>query len=90
MGFGDLLRMTAEDFEVLLRRVAPLITKRDTQMRLAITAKERLALTLRFLATGWLCQDMLIGGFDVLKVLFWLSCCWIYANFCIFVNVVCI
>ena len=52
MGFGDLLRMTAEDFEVLLRRVAPLITKRDTQMRLAITAKERLALTLRF-STGY-------------------------------------
>lgn len=43
MGFRDLLRMTAEEFEVLLRRVAPLITKKDTKMRLAITAKDRLA-----------------------------------------------
>ena len=51
-GFRDMLRMTAEEFDFVLRRVAPLITKRDTKMRKAITAKERLALTLRFLATG--------------------------------------
>ena len=32
--------------------VAPLITQQDTNMRQAISAGERLALTLRFLATG--------------------------------------
>ena len=52
MGFRDMIRMTAKEFEVLLRRVAPPITKRDTKIRLAITVKERIAVTLRFLATG--------------------------------------
>lgn len=46
--------MNAEEFEFILNKVAPLITKKDTKWRLAITAKERLALTLRFLATGLL------------------------------------
>uniref|UniRef100_A0A667WK21 DDE Tnp4 domain-containing protein n=1 Tax=Myripristis murdjan TaxID=586833 RepID=A0A667WK21_9TELE len=44
--------MTAEEFEFVLSKVAPLITKTHTKLRRAITAKERLALTLRFLATG--------------------------------------
>ena len=51
-GFRDLLRMNAEEFEYILNKVAPMITKQDTRWRLAITAKERLALTLRYLATG--------------------------------------
>uniref|UniRef100_A0A667WYG0 DDE Tnp4 domain-containing protein n=1 Tax=Myripristis murdjan TaxID=586833 RepID=A0A667WYG0_9TELE len=51
-GFRGLLRMTAEEFEFVLSKVAPLITKTHTKLRRAITAKERLALTLRFLATG--------------------------------------
>ncbi|KAF7660047.1 hypothetical protein LDENG_00289300 [Lucifuga dentata] len=45
-------RMTYEDFEMLFVRVGPMISKQDTQMRKAISAKERLSLTLRFLATG--------------------------------------
>lgn len=42
--------MTAVESEVLLTKVALLITKTDTRMGLAITAQKRLAITLRFLA----------------------------------------
>lgn len=50
--FENFCRMSATDFEFLLGQVGPLIQKQDTNMRLAIPAKERLAVTLRFLATG--------------------------------------
>ena len=46
------LRMTAKDLEEILRLTGPIISKKDTNMRQAISAKERLAVTLRFLATG--------------------------------------
>ena len=39
-------------FEELLTYVAPLITKKDTNMRSAIGPDQRIALTLRYLATG--------------------------------------
>ncbi|CAL9695322.1 unnamed protein product [Knipowitschia caucasica] len=51
-GVKELLRMNVEELEFVLNKVAPLITKQDTNMRLSISAKERLVLTLRFLATG--------------------------------------
>ncbi|KTG00881.1 hypothetical protein cypCar_00032609 [Cyprinus carpio] len=51
-GFKELLRMTAEEFEFLLRMVGPLITKQHTKMRRAISPRDRLSVTLRFLATG--------------------------------------
>ncbi|RXN18614.1 N-lysine methyltransferase SMYD2-B [Labeo rohita] len=51
-GFGDLMWMTAEEFEFLLRMVGPLITKQHTKMRRAISPRDRLSVTLRFLATG--------------------------------------
>ncbi|XP_065117492.1 uncharacterized protein [Paramisgurnus dabryanus] len=51
-GFRELLRMTAEEFDFLLGRVQHLITKQNTKMRRAIPPRERLSLTLRFLATG--------------------------------------
>ncbi|XP_043074666.1 uncharacterized protein si:dkey-121j17.6 [Puntigrus tetrazona] len=51
-GFGELLRMTAEEFEFLLQMVGPLITKQHTKMRRAISSRDRLSVTLRFLATG--------------------------------------
>ena len=44
--------MSPELFDHLLSLVAPLISKEGTQFRKAISAAERLALTLRFLATG--------------------------------------
>ena len=45
--FKNLLRMTEDQFEYLLQRVAPLISKSDTNMR-----KTKLEVTLRYLATG--------------------------------------
>ncbi|XP_035529809.1 uncharacterized protein LOC118337072 isoform X1 [Morone saxatilis] len=51
-GFREMLRMTAEEFDVLLGMVGPLITKQHTKMRRAISPRERLSLTMRFLATG--------------------------------------
>ena len=44
--------MTPNRFENLLTLVAPLIEKRTTRFREPISASQRLALTLRFLATG--------------------------------------
>ena len=50
--YRNFVRMDVATFEELLCKVAPLITHADTNMRQAITAGERLAVTLRFLATG--------------------------------------
>ena len=44
--------MSPDRFDHLLELVTPLIEKKDTRFRKAIPACERLALTLRFLATG--------------------------------------
>lgn len=51
-GFRNCFRMTSADFEILLRKIGPKISKKDTKFRKAIPAHERLAVTLRFLATG--------------------------------------
>ncbi|XP_046403088.1 protein ANTAGONIST OF LIKE HETEROCHROMATIN PROTEIN 1-like [Ischnura elegans] len=48
----NFLRMSKQDFEHLLTLIEPAVKKGDSYMRSAITTKERLALTLRFLATG--------------------------------------
>jgi len=50
--FRNFLRMDQTTFEELLTLVSPLIKRQDTVMREAISPAERLALTLRFLATG--------------------------------------
>lgn len=50
--YTNFLRMDSGTFNELLNLVGPSITKKDTQMRSAIPAGEKLALTLRFLATG--------------------------------------
>lgn len=44
--------MSPEKFAELLKLVTPLIAKKDTTFRKAISPAERLAVTLRFLATG--------------------------------------
>ena len=44
--------MSPNRFQHLLELVSPLISKKDTNMRKAISAEERLALTLRLLSTG--------------------------------------
>ncbi|KAL2092943.1 hypothetical protein ACEWY4_010255 [Coilia grayii] len=51
-GFRELLRMDVEDFNFLLEKVKPHIQRKDTTLRKAITARQRLSVTLRFLATG--------------------------------------
>ena len=50
--YKNFLRMDVAAFEDLLSKVGPLITYRDTHLRKAISPGERLAVTLRFLATG--------------------------------------
>lgn len=44
--------MSYADFQLLLDKISPVITKKDTRMRKAIPPAARLAITLRFLATG--------------------------------------
>ncbi|KAG5865334.1 hypothetical protein JTB14_007449 [Gonioctena quinquepunctata] len=51
-GFRIFFRMKSSEFENILRMIAPIISKRDTTYRKAITARERFAVTMRFLATG--------------------------------------
>lgn len=50
--FKNFFRMSSSDMEGLLRKIDPLIRKSDTNYREAISPQERLAVTLRFLATG--------------------------------------
>lgn len=50
--FTNYLRMSSEDFESLLQLVGPAIQKKNTNFRNSISITERLAVTLRFLATG--------------------------------------
>ena len=45
-------RLDHKQYQELLQLVEPLISKTDTRMRRAVTAGERLTLTLRYLATG--------------------------------------
>ena len=51
-GFKNFFRMRSNDYEVLLNLVAPIILKKETPFRQSISIHERLAVTLRFLATG--------------------------------------
>ena len=50
--FKNFLRMDQNCFDELLEMVKPHIQKQDTNMRKSISAGEKLALTLRYLATG--------------------------------------
>lgn len=52
MEFKMCLRMSPENFQILLDLVTPKIEKQDTQMRDAIPPKIKLEVTLNFLATG--------------------------------------
>ena len=51
-GFKNCFRMSSSAFEQLLQKIGPMISKQDTNYRKAISAQDRLAITLRFLATG--------------------------------------
>lgn len=50
--FHNFCRMSFTDFEFLLQKVDPIISEKDTKWRDCIPSKVRLALTLRFLASG--------------------------------------
>lgn len=50
--FHNFCRMSPADFNVLLSLIERRISKSDTNFRKAIKPQEKLALTLRFLATG--------------------------------------
>ena len=50
--FKDWVRLTPELFDRVLELITPLIEKEDTHLRKAVPPDERLAVTLRFLATG--------------------------------------
>ena len=56
--YKNYLRMDNTTFEYLLNLVSPYIAKQDTVMRNCIKAEERLAATLRFVATGRSLQDL--------------------------------
>ncbi|XP_071335847.1 uncharacterized protein [Trachinotus anak] len=66
--------MTPEEFDILLRKVGPRLARQDTKLRKAIPAKDRLPLTLRFLATGesfrFLSCKYRMGCSTVSKVIF--------------------
>jgi hypothetical protein len=50
--FKNFTRMSPTDFEYLLNLVGPKIKTKDTKFRKAVSVQDKLALTLRFLATG--------------------------------------
>lgn len=50
--YKNFTRMSPIDFEYLITLVGPKVGKHDTPMRAAISVQDRLALTVRFLATG--------------------------------------
>lgn len=51
-GFKTYFRISSQHFDFLLEKVRPLISKKDTRMRKAISAEVRLAITLRYLSSG--------------------------------------
>ena len=50
--YRNFLRMDRESFEQLVVRIRPFIERKLTNFRAPISVEERLAITLRFLATG--------------------------------------
>lgn len=58
LDFKNYLRMDEDSYNKLLHLIRPIITKQNTVMREAITAKERLTVTLRYLATGNSFEDL--------------------------------
>jgi hypothetical protein len=56
--YCNYLRMSEDNVISLLEKIRPLIEKEDTVLRTAITAEERLAITIRFLAIGRSYEDL--------------------------------
>ena len=66
--FKNFLRMNQTCFNELLEMVKPQLEKQDTNMRKSIPAGEKLALTLRYLATGKFIYSALLTS-----ILLWLN-----------------
>ncbi|XP_039296684.1 protein ANTAGONIST OF LIKE HETEROCHROMATIN PROTEIN 1-like isoform X2 [Nilaparvata lugens] len=56
--FHNFCQMDATDFESLLSRIAQTLIKKDTNMQKSIPAQERLAVALRFFASGDSCGSL--------------------------------
>jgi hypothetical protein len=56
--YCNYLRMSEDNVISLLEKIRPLIEKEDTVLGTAITAEERLAITIRFLAIGRSYEDL--------------------------------
>lgn len=50
--FKKFFRLSPQQFDILLEKVDPIIRKKDTNFRKAISPEIRLAITLRYLASG--------------------------------------
>jgi len=50
--YRSMFRMNKDCFELLLQMISQSIVKQDTRMRQSVSPKERLQVTLRYLATG--------------------------------------
>lgn len=59
--YRNFLRVSPDLFQELLNKVGPIIERKDTFMRKALTPTERLAITLRYLATGDSYKSMRFG-----------------------------
>ena len=59
LAYKNFLRMDNDSFALLLEKVQSRITRQNTIMRQAIGPAERLAVTLRFLATGMTYMQLL-------------------------------
>lgn len=59
--FKNFTRMSTTTFEILLCKIGPIINRQDTIFRECISAKTRLLITLRYLATGESFQSLHFG-----------------------------
>ncbi|XP_067647865.1 uncharacterized protein [Eurosta solidaginis] len=70
---SNFLRMSVEDFDFLVERLTPYICKKKTVFRKPISVGERIAVTLRYLATGdsfsSLMSVFLLGKTTICKII---------------------
>lgn len=50
--FKQFFRISPEQFNLFLEMIRPIVSKRDTNMRKAISVETKLAITLRYLSSG--------------------------------------
>lgn len=55
-GFKNFTRISCEDFGLLVNATSPFIAKQNTNYRKCVLVSIRLAITLRYLATGFFCE----------------------------------